>query len=48
MAVNVMAWSVIAFAADVATVVVVDATFTFWVSSEEPDASKLASPLYSA
>ena len=27
---------------------VVDATFTFWVRGKEPDASKLASPLYSA
>ena len=47
-AVNVIAWSVTAPAAEVDTDVVVDAAVTTWLNAEDPDASKLASPLYSA
>ena len=39
LAVNVTVWSVTAFGAEVETEVVVDATVTFWVRGEEPDAS---------
>jgi hypothetical protein len=38
-AVNVMLWSVTAFGVEVDMEVVVEAAFTFWVDTEEPEAS---------